>query len=133
MALRAALVRAGLGSRREMAASLGAQKVTLNGVVADVNAKLRAGDVVALNGKVVANIHSLPQHTTVLLHKPLGVVSTCSDPQVCVFFHCRKTMLLLLLLTVGLLRMVSGGAPCWTLFHAKCSRACTPSAAWTCA
>ena len=82
--VRAALVRAGAGSRRVVAAALGEKKVTVNGAVAPVNALLQPGDKVAINDRSIA-VHMSPEqqtHTTLLLHKPLGVVSTCHDPQV---------------------------------------------------
>jgi len=78
MRLNRYLAASGIGSRRAVEQLVVAGRVTVNGVVADSPAiRIGAEDAVAVDGETVA-----PQrHQHVLLHKPLGVVTTLRDPQ----------------------------------------------------
>ncbi len=129
MTVREALVRAGVGSRRVVAAALGEKQVAVNGAIAAVNAVLQPGDKVTVRGKPVS-VHAAASkaHTTLLLHKPLGVVSTCDDPQA----RAAGVPPPNAQLAVYLLASCSAAGPCWTWCRARCKKASTPSAGSTC-
>ena len=77
--LQKVLARVGLGSRRVSENLIAAGRVTVNGEVADLGRRVDpATDVVAVDGVVVG---VAPGLRYLLLNKPVGVVSTASDPQ----------------------------------------------------
>ena len=77
--LQRALARAGHGSRRAGEELIAAGRVTVNGRVATLGDKVdTAADVVAVDG-VTLNLD--PEVRYYALHKPIGVVTTMSDPQ----------------------------------------------------
>ena len=72
------LARAGVASRRGSAALVASGAVTVDGrVVTEPGARVGADAVVRVHGRAVA---AAPQTRTVVLYKPVGVVSTMSDP-----------------------------------------------------
>jgi pseudouridine synthase len=76
MRLNAWIARAGVASRRRADGLIKAGRVTVNGEPGRLNTFVSDGDEVSLDGKRLAK-QSLAY---VLLHKPVGVVTTASDP-----------------------------------------------------
>lgn len=72
------LARCGLGSRRHCDEFVREGRVTVNGTVAQLGAKVQPGDKVALDGKPL-----VPESTKVYLavNKPPGMLCANSDPQ----------------------------------------------------
>ncbi len=71
----------GIASRRQSEAMILAGRVRCNGTVAELGQKadpLR--DQIEIDGKLIQTAHR-PDLVYLLLHKPVGVVSTCHDPQ----------------------------------------------------
>ena len=120
--LQKVLARAGLGSRRVCEDLIDEGRVTVNGVVAILGARVRAGtDVVAVDGTPVGVAPGLVYY---LLNKPSGVVTTAEDT------HGRPTVLELVpheprvhpvgrldLDTQGLLLLTNDGALTHRLTH----------------
>lgn len=80
----------GIASRRQAEQMILAGRVQLNGEIVSLGCKADpALDRLELDGKPIQVAHR-PNHIYILLNKPLGVVSTCRDPQQ------RKTVLDLL-------------------------------------
>ena len=77
MRLNRYLARAGVASRRGADELIKAGRVHVNGAVGELNTFVKASDVVEVDGAQVGK-QALAH---VLLHKPLGVVTTASDPQ----------------------------------------------------
>jgi 23S rRNA pseudouridine2605 synthase len=71
------LARAGVASRRAADELIKAGRVTVNGRRGELNTFVAADDVVEVDGDSVGK----QALTHVLLHKPLGVVTTASDPE----------------------------------------------------
>jgi pseudouridine synthase len=71
------LARSGVSSRRGADALIKAGRVRVNGAPGELNTFVGAGDVVEVDGERVDK-QALAH---VLLHKPLGVVTTASDPE----------------------------------------------------
>ena len=72
-----ALAQAGVASRRAAEVLVGEGRVTVNGATAVTGQPVGPGDVIRVDGRVVA-----PEPLWVLvLNKPAGVVSTARDPQ----------------------------------------------------
>jgi 23S rRNA pseudouridine2605 synthase len=77
MRLNAYLARTGVASRRGADELIKTGRVRVNGVRGELNTFVEEGDVVDLDGRLLA-----PQALAyVLLHKPAGVVTTARDPQ----------------------------------------------------
>jgi 23S rRNA pseudouridine2605 synthase len=77
MRLNAYLARAGVASRRRADELIKAGRVNVNGEPAQLNTFVEPGDRVEVDGEPVA-----PQRLAyVLLHKPVGTVTTARDPQ----------------------------------------------------
>ncbi|HET9393145.1 MAG TPA: pseudouridine synthase [Candidatus Rubrimentiphilum sp.] len=79
MRLQKYLAHAGVASRRAAEELIVRGQIRVNGkVVRELGTSVEESDKVAVNGKIV----SLPaKHTYIVLHKPLGVVTTMRDPQ----------------------------------------------------
>lgn len=77
MRLNAFLARAGVASRRGADELILAGRVRVNGAAGELSTRVGAHDVVEVDGKRVAR----QQLAHVLLHKPVGVVTTARDPQ----------------------------------------------------
>lgn len=85
--IHAYLARRGLGSRRAIEALVESRKVLVNGVPAKLGQKIDPSkDVIRLKGKQLS-IKNPQEARVIALHKPVGVVTTVSDPQ------GRKTVL----------------------------------------
>jgi pseudouridine synthase len=77
MRLNAFLARAGVASRRKADELIKQGRVRVNGVAGELNTLVGADDAVSVDGRPLA-----PQRLAhLLLHKPVGVVTTASDPQ----------------------------------------------------
>ncbi len=75
------LSQAGLGSRREMERWIQSGWVQVNGQTAELGASVSADDKISVKGRIIANPLKLESKTRVLLyHKPLGEISSRSDP-----------------------------------------------------
>jgi 23S rRNA pseudouridine2605 synthase len=75
--LQKVLARAGVASRRVVEGLIADGRVTVNGTVAEVGARVDGDvDVIEVDGAVVATRADLVHY---LLHKPLGVVTTAKD------------------------------------------------------
>ena len=73
------LASAGVASRRASEEIVRAGRVTLSGeAVTDPARDVGPGDAVAVDGKLVSNVH---ERVVYALNKPAGVVSTARDPQ----------------------------------------------------
>jgi 23S rRNA pseudouridine2605 synthase len=99
------LASTGLGSRRAVEELIRAGRVTVNGEVAGLSAKVSAGDDVRVDGRQV----SAEATACLLLNKPAGVVTTAADT------HGRRTVLDLVdsplrLFPVGRLDLETTGA-----------------------
>lgn len=71
----------GIASRRGAEAMILAGRVRRNGAVVGLGEKADpACDVIEVDGKLIQPAHR-PTLVYLLLHKPVGVVSTCNDPQ----------------------------------------------------
>lgn len=77
MRLNAFLARAGVASRRRADEVILAGRVTVNGRPGELNTVVGKHDVVEVDGREVKR----QPLAYVLLHKPVGVVTTASDPQ----------------------------------------------------
>jgi len=77
MRLNAYLARAGVASRRKADDLIKAGRVSVNGVLGELNTFVGRDDVVEVDGAPVAK----QKLAYVLLNKPAGVVTTASDPQ----------------------------------------------------
>jgi 23S rRNA pseudouridine2605 synthase len=79
MRLQKYLAHAGVASRRAAEELIARGQVRVNGkIVRELGTGVEESDKVAVNGKIV----SLPtKYTYIVLHKPLGVVTTMRDPQ----------------------------------------------------
>jgi 23S rRNA pseudouridine2605 synthase len=99
------LASTGLGSRRAVEELIRAGRVTVNGEVAGLSARVSAGDDVRVDGRQV----SAEATACLLLNKPAGVVTTAADT------HGRRTVLDLVdsplrLFPVGRLDLETTGA-----------------------
>jgi pseudouridine synthase len=71
----------GIASRREAEEMIRQSRVRINGVLAHLGQKVDTEkDAIAVDGKPISG-KQRPALIYLLLHKPVGVVSTCDDPQ----------------------------------------------------
>ncbi|MBE9078557.1 rRNA pseudouridine synthase [Romeria aff. gracilis LEGE 07310] len=71
----------GIASRRQAEQLIREKRVTVNGAIANLGQSADPSvDLVQVDGVALATI-GRPESAYFLLHKPLGVVSTCQDPQ----------------------------------------------------
>ncbi len=71
----------GIASRRKAEKMIIAGRIQINGQTATLGDRVDlTADLLQVDGKVVKNAHR-PQLVYLLLNKPVGVVSTCDDPQ----------------------------------------------------
>jgi pseudouridine synthase len=71
----------GVASRRQAEALIRQGRVTVNGRVAELGLKAEPSeDLIAVDGEAVRP-EQRPNHHYLLLNKPLGMVSTCDDPE----------------------------------------------------
>ena len=76
------LARGGIGSRREIERWINEGRLKINGTTVALGARLKSGDYLQLNDRVVNWQKYLEQSTKVLIyHKPTGEVVTRNDPQ----------------------------------------------------
>ena len=79
MRIQRALARAGVASRRHAEELIAAGRVTVNGTVARIGQSVDPTvDAIAVDGKRVAAPTAAPEW--IVLHKPVGVMTTRSDP-----------------------------------------------------
>ncbi len=79
--LHKALSTAGLGSRRDMEALIAEGRVNVNGRPARVGERVRPGDLVKLNGRLVHLQWKKQLPRVLLYHKPEGEIVSRDDPQ----------------------------------------------------
>src|SRR6185436_11328018 len=80
MRIQRALARAGVASRRKAEELIAAGRVTVNGTVAVIGQPVNpATDAITVDGKRIAAPPAAP--TWIVFNKPLGVMSTKSDPE----------------------------------------------------
>lgn len=72
------LARIGVGSRRASEILIAERRVTVNGAVVELGARVGPDDELAVDGVVYS---TRPDSVIYLLNKPAGVVTTASDPQ----------------------------------------------------
>ncbi len=74
------LARAGLGSRREVERMVAERKVSINGKIIEVGARVEEGDIIRVNGKVIHEKQWDERPTRVLIYnKPEGEICTRRD------------------------------------------------------
>lgn len=79
--LHKALATAGLGSRREMEGLIGEGRVSINGLPAKVGDRVKPGDLVKVNGKLVRLTWKRQMPRVMLYHKPEGEIVSRDDPE----------------------------------------------------
>ena len=79
--LHKALATAGLGSRRDMEQLIQDGRVSVNGLPAKVGDKVKPGDLVKVNGKLVRLNWKLQQPRVLIYHKPEGEIVSRDDPE----------------------------------------------------
>jgi 23S rRNA pseudouridine2605 synthase len=77
--LQKCLARYGIGSRRQMETWIAEGRVTVNGAVAQIGARVCADDVIAVDGKCLTK--PVIKTRVLMYHKPEGVVCTRRDPE----------------------------------------------------
>jgi len=79
--LHKALADAGMGSRREMEAVIGEGRVSINGEPAKVGDRVKQGDLVKVNGRLVRLNWKRQLPKVLLYHKPEGEIVSRDDPE----------------------------------------------------
>lgn len=79
--LHKALAAAGLGSRRDMEALIAEGRVSINGQVAKVGDRVKPGDLVKVNGRLVRLSWRKQLPRVLLYHKPEGEIVSRDDPE----------------------------------------------------
>ncbi|MBM4182217.1 MAG: pseudouridine synthase [Betaproteobacteria bacterium] len=75
------LAGAGLGSRRDMEQLILEGRVSINGQPAQVGDKVKPGDIVKLNGKIVRLAWKAQLPRVLIYHKPEGEIVSRDDPE----------------------------------------------------
>jgi 23S rRNA pseudouridine2605 synthase len=75
------LAEAGLGSRRALEKRIQAAEVLLNGTPAELGQSAGPGDVLTMDGREWKVTSSAPTHRSLVYNKPVGEVTTRSDPE----------------------------------------------------
>ncbi len=76
------LAQLGLASRRQIEQWIKEQRITVNGELASLGAKVEATDRICLDDKPIATKATADEETLILLyHKPVGEVCTRHDPE----------------------------------------------------
>ncbi len=75
------LAGAGLGSRRDMEQLIQDGRVSINGQPAQVGDKVKPGDIVKVNGKIVRLAWKAQLPRVLLYHKPEGEIVSRDDPE----------------------------------------------------
>ena len=78
--LQKVLAQAGLGSRREMEELVRAGRVTVNGELARIGARVGPNDVIRVEGRVVRGAERKRPPRVLLYHKPEGEIVSRDDP-----------------------------------------------------
>jgi len=73
------LAQRGLGSRREMEAWIRAGRVTVNGVRAQLGARVARGDAIKVDGRLVSRASAAHAPRVLLYHKPEGEIVSRDD------------------------------------------------------
>lgn len=80
--LQKVLARAGFASRREVEEWIAAGRISINGKIATLGARVGEHDVIRVDGRVVQRARLVPRERRVLIyHKPVGEVCTRADPE----------------------------------------------------
>lgn len=79
--LQKVLAQAGFGSRRDMEQWIRAGRVTVNGVTAQLGARVGARDVIRLDGRPVQSRSPTQLPRVLLYHKPEGEIVSRDDPE----------------------------------------------------
>ena len=75
------LAGAGFGSRRAIEEWIRAGRVTIDGKVAQLGDRAQPGGDIRLDGKPLATAAAAHTHAVLLYNKPVGEVTTRSDPE----------------------------------------------------
>jgi 23S rRNA pseudouridine2605 synthase len=75
------LAQAGLGSRRDMEEMIAAGRVTINGVVAEIGARVGPDDVVRVDKRPIKLQYDAQKLRVLLYHKPEGEIVSRDDPE----------------------------------------------------
>jgi 23S rRNA pseudouridine2605 synthase len=78
--LQKVLAQAGLGSRRAMEELVRAGRVTVNGEPAHIGARVEAGDVIRVDGRLVRGRERSHTPRVLIYHKPEGEIVSRDDP-----------------------------------------------------
>jgi 23S rRNA pseudouridine2605 synthase len=79
--LQKVLARLGLGSRRELERWIAEGRVSVDGVPAHLGMRVSTASRIAVDGQPIPSPGELPVVRVLVYHKPVGQVSTRSDPQ----------------------------------------------------
>jgi 23S rRNA pseudouridine2605 synthase len=80
--LQKVLARAGIGSRRQIEQWIAEQRISVDGVIAKIGARVTGNEKITLDGKDVRVTPAAAQNTRLLLyHKPEGEICSRSDPE----------------------------------------------------
>lgn len=79
--LHKALAAAGMGSRRDMEVLIGEGRVSVNGEPARIGDRVKPGDLVKVNGKLVRLNWKVQMPRVLLYHKPEGEIVSRNDPE----------------------------------------------------
>ena len=71
----------GIGSRRELERWITAGRITVDGEVAVLGAKVEGTEKICIDGKALRNPEREVKQRTIIYHKPPGEICTRSDPQ----------------------------------------------------
>ncbi len=75
------LARAGYGSRRQIEIWIQEGKISVNGEIAKIGARVSAKDQLAIDGEPCRRVSHAVKSRVIIYHKPVGVICTRSDPE----------------------------------------------------